>query len=102
MKVDFSAPILDMADAPIVEAGRHITLGAVACTALLGQYPGENLDGAEKVRRFKLAKIASVGGVAELTVESVADIKTLIAKAYGPLVVGRAYSIIDPLPPAEK
>jgi hypothetical protein len=50
----------------------------------------------EKVKRFRLAEIAAKGGEREVKVEDVALIKTLIGKAFAPLVVARAYDIIEP------
>jgi hypothetical protein len=48
------------------------------------------------VRRFRLAEIVAKGGEREVKVEDVALIKTLIGKAFAPLVVGRAYDIVEP------
>jgi hypothetical protein len=48
------------------------------------------------VRRFRLAEIAARGGEREVKVEDVALIKQLLGKAFAPLVVGRAYDIIEP------
>ena len=53
-----------------------------------------------KVKRFRLAEVASKGGQQELAVEDVALIKTLIGKAFAPLIVGRAFDIIDRHPRA--
>jgi hypothetical protein len=50
----------------------------------------------EKVKRFRLAEIAAKGGEREVKVEDAALIKALIGKAFAPLVVGRAYDIIEP------
>jgi hypothetical protein len=49
-----------------------------------------------KVKRFRLAEVASKGGQQELAVEDVALLKQLIGKCFAPLVVGRAYDIIEP------
>lgn len=100
MKVDFSAKLLDLEKKEIKEGDKVMTLSSVSCTALLATYPDEqNLEATTKVKRFRLAEKAINGGVQELAVEDVVELKKLIGKAYSPLVVGRVYDIIDPPPP---
>ena len=97
MKIDFSAVIKDLDGDPVKDGEKDATLGRVACTALLASYADEqNLAAEDKVRRFRLAEIAAKGGEREVKVEDVALIKTLIGKAFAPLVVGRAYDSIEP------
>lgn len=97
MNIDFSTIIKNLDDTPIQEEGKSITLSIVVCNALLASYPDEQgLSGEEKVKRFRLAEIASKGNSNNLSVENIALIKRLVAKAFGPLVVGRVYSILDP------
>lgn len=98
MNIDFSAVILDIEGKPTKDgAEKDLTLGAVSCTALLAQYADEqSLSGDEKVKRFRLAEAAVKGGVQDIKVEDAALLKKLLAKAFGPLVVGRAYDIIEP------
>jgi hypothetical protein len=97
MKIDFSAVIKDL-DGDAVKGGeKDATFGRVACSALLASYADEqNLPAEDKVKRFRLAEVASKGGEQEMKVDDVALIKTLIGKAFAPLVVGRAYDIIEP------
>ena len=100
MKVDFSAKLLDIKGEEIKDGNDVLTLGAASCTALLATFPGEqDLDGASKVKRFRLAEKAVKGSIQELTIEDVAELKRLLGKAFGPLVVGRAYDIIEPPTP---
>jgi hypothetical protein len=99
MKIDFNTVLTDLKDGPLKDSGGDdLTLGACACTSLLSPYPDEqNLDIKDKVRRFKLAqKIANGSGEHDLSVEEIVDLKKLIGKLYAPLVVGRAYEILDP------
>jgi hypothetical protein len=52
MKIDFAAPIRNITGEPIVEGGSPVTLGSIACNALLKPYDDEkNLSGADKVKR---------------------------------------------------
>jgi len=48
------------------------------------------------VKRFRLAEIAAKGGAQEMKVDDVALMKKLIGKAFAPLIVGRAFDIIEP------
>ena len=97
MKINFGAPIKDIKGEPIVENEKAVTLGSVSCQALLANYQDEtSLSGKDKVERFTLAALCSNETEADINVEDVALLKKLIGKAYGPLVVGRAYEIIDP------
>ncbi len=98
MKVNFDTVLVDLRGSPIKDSGSEdLTLSAVCCTVLLSPYPDEqNLGGKDKVRRYKLALKVSEGGEQEVSAEDISDLKALIAKGYAPLVVGRAYEILDP------
>ena len=76
---------------------RDVLLSRLAVNALLANYEDEkNLSGDDKVKRFKLAQqINDADGEVEVTAEQVSLLKTLIAKGYSPLVVGRAYDILE-------
>lgn len=96
MKLDFSAKIKDQNGNPIDEAGKDLTLGGVSCTALLATFADEqNLAPAKKVERFQLAMIVAKGGKQDVTPEQFTELKGLLGKAFGPLIVGRAYQILD-------
>jgi hypothetical protein len=97
MKIDFSAVIKDLEGDAVKDGEKDATLGRVACAALLASYADEqNLPAEDKVKRFHLAEVAAKGGEQEMKIDDVALIKTLIGKAFAPLVVGRAYDIIEP------
>jgi hypothetical protein len=77
---------------------KPMTLGHVAVTALLATFDDErHLGGQQKLDRYVLAtKIHSAkDGVADLTAEEVSAIKTVVGKAYPPLVVGQAFQLLD-------
>jgi hypothetical protein len=107
---DFSAKILDLygqpmvddAKCPLDQAGNRkcddpATLGIVAMRALLAPYQGEeNLSGEDKFKRFALAMKIKGGGEVPLSAEDTALLKKLIGKLYTPLVVGRAFPLLDP------
>lgn len=99
MKVDFNYVIRDLKGEAVLDGKDEFTLKTVACNALLMPYPDEQqLSGTDKYRRFKLAdKISSANGEdVDLSAEEVTDLKKLIAKAFSPLVVGRAFDKLDP------
>lgn len=96
MRIDFSREIHDLAGKPISENGVPVTLGSVCSGALLMPYPDErNVSGEDKVKRFRLAEKVYAGGLQDITVEDAALLKQLLAKAYTPLIVGRAYGILE-------
>ena len=97
MKINYSAPMLDIEDKPIVENEKPVLLGTIVCNALLATYQDEpGLPGTDKVKRFRLAQDAIKCVEVDVSVEDVAIIKSLLAKGYAPLIVGRAYDIIEP------
>ena len=96
---DFAATINNLDGTPMRKDDKTVlTLGEVATTALLSAYQDEpNVDGIEKNKRFWLAKkIHDQRKDPVLTVDEIAMIKKLIAKAYNPLVVGQSWTLLDP------
>jgi len=101
MRVNFDAPITDLKGVTLKDGENDVTLASVACNALMASFPDEqSLDAKAKVRRFRLAEKAVDGGVQDVDAEDVVELKKVLGKAFGPLVVGRAFDIIDP-PEAE-
>lgn len=99
MKINFAAALHDLDGKPLLEEGLAITLGVIACRSLMATFNDEQSLGAEvKVKRFKMALDITRGDDQDIPVEDVAELKRLIGKAYGPLIVGRCYEIIEPGP----
>lgn len=73
------------------------TLKYFACEALQLTFQDErDLDPNKKCLRWLLAtRIYANPTKIDLTVEEIAEIKKLIGKAYGPLVVGQAFLILE-------
>ena len=103
--VDFSKPILDLKGAVVVscprekpDCGAVLTLADVAQTALQASFQDEqSLPATDKIKRFELAlRIEQTKVDPKLSVEELALIKQLVAKAFPPLTVGRAYELLDP------
>lgn len=99
LAVDFAKPItqIDGKTALRDEEKNIVTLGSVAENALLAKYQDEpNLAGEEQMKRFSLArKIHDQRKDPSLTPEELALIKKLVAKVYGPLVVGEVWTELD-------
>lgn len=82
---------------------KNMTLREVMTNSLLAppaqgqQNPRDQMDGAEKARRYYLAmEIHKTKKQIELTVDDVKLIKDEIGRVYPPLIVGQAYEILDP------
>lgn len=104
LAADFTAPILDFDNGPASACpasepacGKVLTLSDVSVASLMGVFPDErDLNGDEKVKRFALAMRVRNAKDITLTAEEISLLKRLIGKSYGPLVVGRAWPMIDP------
>jgi hypothetical protein len=88
-------------DGKILRPERDFTLRK-ACTEALQalNLAGDATDGEERYKRFLLAmKIMSADEV-DLTAEEITKLKRVIGLAFGAVVVGRCYEILDPAPSA--
>lgn len=102
MIIDFGATIHNIKGEPMEDETGPVTLGRITTNALLADYPDEHdqrgastLNGEQKAKRFKLALLATTEAPADVSVEDMAEIKKLVPKAYGPLVVGRVFDILE-------
>jgi hypothetical protein len=104
MKIKFDTVLVDIAGDKIVSDGKPLTLAAVALNSLLSPHADDtSISAQDKVDRFKLAlKIGATNNSAddadrrEFSIEDVAELKKLIGRTYAPLVVGRAFELLDP------
>jgi hypothetical protein len=100
MRIDFSAILLNLNDSPLMQPpgpnGSEVpaTLAWVASEALLRAT--EEKDGQKKYKLYALALKVGAGGEVELKSEDVALIKTKIGEQFAPLVVGRAFDLLEP------
>jgi hypothetical protein len=97
MLIDLNQVLLDMNDEPIKDGDKNATLRKVAIEALVASYQDEStLSGEEKLKRFELAmKVKNTPTPIDLTVEEVGTIKKLIGKAFGVLVVGQVWNMLE-------
>jgi hypothetical protein len=77
---------------------KMITLKDISLDALQTIFDDERtLSGEDKVKRWALAtRIYANPEKIDLQSEETALIKKLIAKSFGPLIVGQAWSMLDP------
>jgi len=82
--------VMDMKNEPA-------TVRGVAIEALFATFKDEEmLSGEEKMKRYELAtKIKTAPDPVDLKVEEVALLKKLIGKAYGALIVGQAWKVLE-------
>ena len=75
----------------------NITLKSVTTEVLQLAFQDEQgLSGEEKAKRWVLAtRVYANPGNIDLTIEEVSLIKKLIGKAYGPLIVGQAWEMLE-------
>lgn len=78
--------------------GKTLTLKSVCLAAINNRIPNEQITGEELFSRFMLGQriFSSNGEGVDLTTEEAALIKSLLVKtAFTPLMVGRAFQIIE-------
>jgi len=96
MRIDFSTVLLTVDGDRLVDGGKPVTLKKIAVDALMAVTDDDkSITGEEKVSRYTLARKISANPDRSMKVEDVALIKKLIAKIYGPVVVGPAWAILD-------
>lgn len=105
--VDFNKELTQIDGSPFKdEKGVPITtsLGKVVEQALLATYNDERdpqtgkelITPQDKFERWKLATKVAQGGNVALSSEELTLVKKLIGKGYPPLVVGQAWTLLDP------
>jgi hypothetical protein len=102
MKIDFGLPITDLDGKPVEDDGKPVTLGAISIAALLNGLDDdsgrpERLNAEAKVRQAVLASaIYTASDPINIKVDDVSLLKERIGRLCGPLVVMRAWTILDP------
>lgn len=103
MKIDFSQRLLDLSGKPMEkEGGKEATLSSVCVEALLlTKEEDKNLPISDKLKRGKLAeKIYLEDGAntiidIDITVEEAGLLQNMVGRSYSPLVVLRAYTLLE-------
>jgi hypothetical protein len=77
----------------------YATVGKMTIEALMATYKDEeNLSGEDKLKRWQLAvrvKNSSATGTIQMTAEEVSLVKKLIGKAYGIMIVGQVWELLE-------
>ena len=97
MRIDFKSPLFDFNGEVLRDGDKPLVLRVIAVNALMGVYPDEqNLDGSEKVRRYRLAtSIYDADGPLDVPAEDIAMCKKLIGKGFSTLVAGQAIPMLE-------
>lgn len=98
MKIDVTAPILDLNNAPLPAGdGQHVTLRAIIEAVLINPLEGDNkLEGPAKLQLWDLALKVHHEDKPDLQAEEIALIKRRIGIGTSTTVVGRAFALLDP------
>lgn len=101
MKVNVTQPIMTLAGQPFVnkdESGQTspILLRTLCIGALIDQELHRKTKAEDKVRNAILAQRIYQEDAPELKAEEVAELKRLIGEMYPPLIVMRAWELLDP------
>lgn len=101
MKIDFSQTVNDIFGEPMMLPPKKgatepaaATLGDLCVQALLADFPGEQLTGEEKYKRYEIAS-AIKKGAEGISIEDLAILKPVIGKGYGAAVVGPVYDLLE-------
>ena len=100
MEIDFSQAMKNLDGTEAMEGegkgAKALTLGSVATEALLAVFQDEQaLPGNDKVRRYELALRVHKGGKQDMKAEEIVEIKTLVGKAFAPIIVGQAWKMLE-------
>jgi hypothetical protein len=98
VKFNGATALLTLAGAPLLTPDKSpATLGGISAEALVMTFGDEpTLSGEEKRKRYRFAHRISRSVVPlDLTPEEVVLLRGLVAKAYGPLVVGQVWDLLE-------
>jgi hypothetical protein len=85
--------INEMVDGEMID--EELTLGRVCLNSLFMMDQTERIDGIEKFKRYEMGLKVNLGGTQSFTAEQISLIKELVGKMYGPLIVGRAWTLLE-------
>lgn len=97
MKVNFDTEITQLNGKPILIEDEKATLRSVCVAALYLLYKDEvQMSSGNKFKRYQLAKkVFKATKETDMTIEELSEIKTVIAKNYGPMILGPVYNILE-------
>lgn len=97
MKVNLEAPILDLDGSPLEHPTEKspLTIRKAITDSLLIGRANDNPDGAEKFRRWELARQIHGTNEINLTAEQASMVKKLVGEIWSPGVVGPVWEAIE-------
>lgn len=88
-------PVVRNSEGKIIEPEKPLTMRKACIEALNGQPAGDQADGEERLKRFRIAlKIATGGPEVSLAAEEIVKIKELVGKGFVPVIVGRVHELL--------
>jgi len=96
-KIDVTQKLVGLDGEPLKDQKQEdLVLRSICENALLGMNPKEQIAGEEKMARYALAMKIHKYDEVDLSAEEITKIKKIVGDSYAPLVVGRAWEILDP------
>lgn len=99
MEIDFNQKLKNLDGSVIKETDKKdsadVTLKLVCIVALTAIIRGEQVDGTEKYKRWKLTGKIDKGGKIKLTTDEISYIKELIGKVHGVVITGQSYDMLE-------
>lgn len=96
---NFDTPLLDLNDKPIKSSdngGADATMKDVIVSCLNLTFADEqNMTGEKKFKRFLLTQKVHAGGEVDVKPEEIVEMKLVVGKSQGPIIVGRVYQFLD-------
>lgn len=101
MLIDFGKKLTDFNGNPVKQMNGDkslvdASLSSVCVEALMARFPDETLSAEQQLSRYALAKAIHKAEALEITTDDIVLLKRLLAKGYGPAIVGAACEILDP------
>lgn len=102
MIVNFNEKIYTPTGQPYMHSEtKELTLSLLCIDAIMVPDANEK-SGEKKIRRYEVAKKILGAGEVDLAAEDVADLKTILAVGYNPIVYGQACELLEGKPNALK
>ena len=98
MNLNLDQVLLNLDGSPLMDGTEPVTLKKIcvsACLNAIGGGEDAQLSSEKKLSLYRVALAVSNGGVVDVSVEDRALLKERIGKMYFPLIVGRAFTMLE-------
>jgi len=85
----------ELKDNKMVETKNEFQLKDACVNSLMANVEKEEIDGVEKMKRYLLATKIQKANELDLKSEEITKLKEIIGKAYGVMIVGQAYEMLE-------